>query len=121
MTRLNRRRFLTIAAASAAGPAGMALAATETATWSGIALGAPAQMKIAGMSASEAAPIFAAVEAELSRLEGIFSLYRDSALTTLNRDGVLSAPAPELLDVLSLSDSITQASRGDFDPPRQPL
>ena len=121
MTRLNRRRFLTIAAASAAGPAGMALAATETATWSGIALGAPAQMKIAGMSASEAAPIFAAVEAELSRLEGIFSLYRDSALTTLNRDGVLSAAAAAVPDVLSLSDSITQASRGDFDPPRQPL
>ncbi len=121
MTRLNRRRFLTIAAASAAVPAGMAVAATETAIWSGIALGAPAQMKIAGMSASEAAPIFASVEAELSRLEGIFSLYRESALTTLNRDGVLSAPAPELLEVLSLSDSIHKASGGAFDPSVQPL
>ncbi|CUH52026.1 FAD:protein FMN transferase [Shimia marina] len=121
MTRINRRRFLTIAAASAALPAGVALAATETATWSGVALGAPAQMKIVGMTDAQAAPIFAQVSAELDRLEGIFSLYRDSELTRLNRNGVLSTPSAEMLDVLELSAALNRASGGAFDASVQPL
>ncbi len=121
MTRLNRRRFLTIAAASTALPAGLARAATDTATWHGIALGAPAHMKLVGMSATEAAPIFAEVEAELARLEAVFSLYRASELTALNQDGVLRAPSHDLLAVLSLSDHLHRASAGAFDPSVQPL
>ncbi|GAA6181217.1 FAD:protein FMN transferase [Shimia sp. NS0008-38b] len=121
MTRINRRRFLTIAAASAALPAGVALAATETATWSGVALGAPAQMKIVGMTDAQAAPVFAQVAAELDRLEGIFSLYRDSELTALNRDGVLKAPSAEMLEVLAIADDLNRASGGAFDATVQPL
>lgn len=123
MTRMHRRRFLTIAAASAAVPAGLSHAATvtETATWQGVALGAPAQMSLVGLSDADAAPIIADVVAELDRLEGIFSLYRESELTQLNRDGVLSAPSADLLNVLELSDALNKASGGAFDPTVQPL
>lgn len=124
MSALNRRRFLSIAAASAALPA-MTLAATNaipTAQWRGRAMGAATSMKLVGLDNAAAAPIFAAVEQELSRLEGIFSLYRtDSEIARLNRDGVLAAPSLDLLAVLSLSDQLNRASDGAFDPTIQPL
>ncbi|MEX0308386.1 MAG: FAD:protein FMN transferase [Ruegeria sp.] len=119
MTLLSRRRFLTISAACAALPAGTASAAAQ---WSGIALGAPASLRLEGLSNAEAAPIFAAVEAELNRLEDIFSLYRPtSQISRLNQSGILTAPAPELLNVLSLCSALHDASGGAFDPTVQPL
>lgn len=116
---LNRRRFFTLSAAAlAAGPA----AAGTRATWRGIALGAPASLEIRGLSLDESAPIFASVESELHRLEEIFSLYRPtSALTRLNRTGRLAAPPPELLEILSLCDTLHRTSEGAFDPTVQPL
>ena len=120
MTAMNRRRFLMIAAATTALPA--SARASRTATWRGMALGAGTSMKIAGLTNDEAAPIFAAVEQELLRLEKIFSLYRDdSEVSRLNRDGVLMSPSPELLEVLTLSGSLHRASGGAFDPTIQPL
>jgi len=119
MTPFSRRRFLTIAAACAALPAA---ASTATARWQGRALGAGVSMQLAGLTEGEAAPIFAEVEQELDRLEAIFSLYRrDSEITRLNRDGVLTAPSPEMLQVLSLSDTLHHATGGVFDPTVQPL
>ena len=120
MSDLNRRRFLSIVAASVALPA---MAATSSvAHWNGRAMGAKVSMKIAGVDDATAAPIFAAVEQELMRLEGIFSLYRtDSEITRLNLDGFLRAPAPEFLQVLSLCDRLHRASNGAFDPTIQPL
>jgi len=119
--RLSRRRFLSICAASAA--AGPAIATTQTtAKWQGRAMGAPAQMVISGMDQYNAALLFARVEAELLRLEKIFSLFHPgSQLTRLNANGELATPAPELLDVLSLSASLNAASNGAFDPTVQPL
>jgi len=118
---VSRRRFLIISAAALAAP-GTAQSAGTTARWRGHALGAAASMTIAGVSPVAARPVFARLEAELDRLEGIFSLYRaDSALVRLNRDGRLDAPPPELLEVLALSDAIHAASRGAFDPTVQPL
>ena len=120
MTVLNRRRFLMIAAATTALPTGTR--AANTATWRGMALGAGASMKFAGLSDSEAAPIFFAAEQELLRLEKIFSLYRDdSEVSRLNRDGVVLSPSPELLEVLSLAGALHHASDGAFDPTIQPL
>ena len=119
MTPFSRRRFLTIAAACAALPAG---AAPATAGWQGRALGAGVSMQLAGLTGDEAAPIFAEVEQELDRLEAIFSLYRtDSEITRLNREGALTAPSPEMLQVLSLSDALHHATGGVFDPTVQPL
>lgn len=119
--RLSRRRFLSISAATVA--AGPAIATTHNkAQWQGRAMGAPASMVISGIEQSEAAPVFARVEAELLRLEKIFSLFQPgSQLSQLNTSGQLAAPAPELLDVLSLSSSLHSATQGAFDPTVQPL
>ncbi len=119
MRPLSRRRFLTIAASAAAVPA---WAGTPSTRWRGMALGAGASMRLEGLTPDQAAPIFAAVEAELSRLEDIFSLHRpDSTLSRLNRDGVLPHPPAELLQVLSLSGRLHAATAGAFDPTVQPL
>ena len=118
MTVLTRRRFLAISAACAALPA----CAGTFAQWRGIALGAPASLRLEGKTDAQAAPVFAAVEAELNRLEDIFSLYRThSQISQLNRMGHLTTPAPELLEVLSLCSAIHDASGGAFDPTVQPL
>lgn len=120
MNPLSRRRFLTMSAACAAFP--MSATAAPVAHWRGIALGAAASLRLEGLTDAQASPIFAAVEAELNRLENIFSLYRpESELSRLNRDGHLSAPAPELLNVLSLCTALYEATDGVFDPTIQPL
>lgn len=88
--------------------------------WRGQALGAHCLIELVGASSDD--PAFAAVEAEIRRLEAVFSLYRaDSELARLNRDGVLDAPSPELIQVLSLSKAVHQVSGGLFDPTVQPL
>lgn len=113
----SRRRFLAISAAA------LVLPTTSQAhpvyTWRGIALGARATLRLAHPDAPE---IGTRVAAEISRLEDIFSLYRaDSALSRLNRDGVLRAPPFELLECLSLAGAVHAASGGRFDPTIQPL
>lgn len=120
----SRRRFIAIGAAAAGVAAlpGTSRARVPVATWRGIALGADASATLAGISQSQARPLFARMEAELGRLEGIFSLYRaQSALSRLNRLGRLRNPPPELLELLSLSDTIHAATEGAFDPTVQPL
>ena len=120
MTRLNRRRFLAISAA--AGLAGTSAEAASVASWRGFALGAGAKMHLVGIDKATADPIFSAVAAEIARLEAIFSLYRpDSAISRLNRDGVLDAPPGELLQICSLSSALHRATNGAFDPTVQPL
>lgn len=85
-------------------------------------MGAEANIAIAGITPGNARPIFAALEAELERLEQIFSLFRpDSTLCWLNRTGRLVAPPPELIDVLLLADRLHRASDGVFDPTVLPL
>ncbi len=112
-----RRRFLAITAAAFALPT--AAAAGEVYTWSGIALGAKAVIRLAH---PDAPAITARAAAEIARLEDVFSLYRaDSALSQLNRDGVLTAPPFELLECLSLAGTVHQATGGLFDPTVQPL
>ena len=109
---LNRRRFLTIVASLAATPA---LSFTE---WQGMALGARAHLYI---DHPEARAIAAEAEAEIARLEAIFSLYTDSSLAQLNRLGRLEAPPFDLLECLALCDSVHQATGGVFDPTIQPV
>ena len=65
---------------------------------------------------------FAAVEAELARLEAIFSLYRpESFLSRLNQTGRLAAPPHEMLELLSLAGAVHASTNGAFDPTIQPL
>ncbi|MCY6380180.1 FAD:protein FMN transferase [Hoeflea prorocentri] len=121
MPRLQRRRFLALTAAAVALPRS-ALASAPVANWRGTALGAPASMSLAGVEPSAASGVFAAVEAEVSRLENIFSLYRPhSALSRLNKDGRLSDAPAEMIELLSLCDALHAATQGAFDPTIQPL
>lgn len=120
-SKLSRRRFLSISAALAVLPAA-AYAEAPLVRWRGAALGVGASMTLAGMEHSAAQKVFSSVQAEINRLESIFSLYRqDSALTRLNRTGQLQTPPPELLELVSLSDGLHRATDGAFDPTIQPL
>jgi thiamine biosynthesis lipoprotein len=56
------------------------------------------------------------------RLERLFSLYQDdSALVELNQRSVLNYPAPELVELLRLSQQYAALTDGAFDPTVQPL
>ena len=125
---IHRRRFLRIAALGAAatllgGTRGRAAApASETVTWSGIALGADASIQIQGLARDRADALLVASRRELVRLESIFSLYDGhSALARLNRTGRLDAPPPELVAVLRHAQALSQATGGAFDVSVQPV
>ncbi len=123
---ITRRRALTIMAAAAGLPlvstAGRAAAASAPVVWHGQALGAPATLILNHPDRSEAEALVRRVVAEVERLEGILSLYREtSALCELNRSGALAAPPPELVDVLAASRSAHETTGGTFDPTIQPL
>jgi thiamine biosynthesis lipoprotein len=90
--------------------------------WTGIALGAGAQINLLHHDAGEAQRLFDMVEAEIRRLENIFSLYkRESELSRLNRTGRLEFPSLEILEILGLAKRIHAVSAGSFDPTIQPL
>lgn len=115
---LTRRRFLAVTAAACA--ATRVTAATPIATWRGRALGTVAEVRLVGIEKPE--PIFAGIEAELARIDRLFSLYRtDSALVRLNRLGHLADPDPAFLELLTLARSVHRATEGAFDPTVQPL
>jgi len=90
--------------------------------WRGVALGAEGRIVIAGRGRAEARALIARVQAEIARLEAIFSLYQSrSELARLNRDGHLTTPSPDLVALLSLSRRIWELSAGAFDVTVQPL
>ena len=116
MSKLSRRRFLTISAAAVAAGS---VRAGDLYQWKGVALGARATITL---SHPDAPAILRRVRAEIDRLEDIFSLYRpDSALVRLNREGRLDNPPFELLECLGLCGAVHDATGGAFDPTVQPL
>ncbi len=123
---VSRRRFITISAAAAGlsvlplGHAGKAQG--RLAVWRGTAMGAVASMQIHHWDQAAAERLIARALAEVRRLERMFSLYRqDSALTVLNRQGVLEAPPAELVEVLEACRVYAELTDGVFDPTVQPL
>ena len=115
--RLTRRRFLLVATAAGA----LARVTPARWEWQGSALGAEARIVLAGPP-EEAEAALAAAEAEIRRLEAIFSLHRpDSQLSRLNAAGVLEAPARDLRDVLAAAEGWKRRTEGAFDPAVQPL
>jgi thiamine biosynthesis lipoprotein len=117
MAALSRRRFLTITAAVMA--TGPVLPAEPLRQWRGSALGARATISL---DHPDGARIARTAFAEIDRLENIFSLYRaGSALSRLNRDGVLADPPFELLECLGQCGTVHRATDGLFDPTIQPL
>ncbi|NOR62268.1 MAG: FAD:protein FMN transferase [Rhodobacteraceae bacterium] len=109
-----RRRFLTILAGAAVLPT----LTNAAARWQGIALGAKAQIILDHPGADA---LIASAVAEISRLEGLFSLHQNSQLTRLNAAGSLANPAPEMLELLSICSAINARTGGAFDPTIQPL
>ena len=120
-----RRRFLAIAAAAAGLPLAATGAHAEAAhlhRWSGIALGASAEIVLHDPDATRARRLIARCVAEIDRLEDVFSLYRpESALSRLNRDGRLAAPPLELVALLAEARSYSVRTEGAFDVTVQPL
>ncbi len=130
MTRLpgaapTRRRFVAIAAAAACLPFAALRAGAETAhlhRWSGIALGAAAEIVLYDPDATRARRLIARCVEEIDRLEDVFSLYRpESAIRRLNRDGHLTAPPLELVALLAEARSYSERTDGIFDVTVQPL
>jgi thiamine biosynthesis lipoprotein len=122
---ISRRRFIRISAAAA----GLSLLPSERparsdtpVTWRGTLLGAIATMEIYHENRREAEQLITVACTEARRLERLFSLYlQDSALVELNRTGILVDPAPEMSDLLLLSQRYAELSGGLFDPTVQPL
>ena len=115
---ISRRRLLSIAAASLC--AGHPLGAGE-AVWRGRALGAETSIKLRG-DGQFAREVIHAVNAELRRIEELFSLYDPaSALARLNAAGVLDDPPADFVALLQLCDRLHTATKGAFDPTVQPL
>lgn len=120
---INRRRFISITAGAGlsalCGPAAASPSSPPLYRWRGIALGAAASIAIAH---EDAPRLVALAQAEIARLEAIFSLYRtDSALSRLNAHGRLTAPPFELIELLSICESLHGMTEGAFDPTVQPL
>jgi len=123
---MQRRRFIKILAASAAGLnlAQIASASTilQPVTWRGYTLGAEGSVTLYTENRATAQAALKHCCAEIRRLESLFSLYQpNSELCQLNRTGRLDAPAPEWLTLLDAAQQANRLSYGLFDPTVQPL
>ncbi len=125
MMRTTRRRFITITAAAGGLPllpVRPARAAPLLRTWTGSALGADAALQIHHPDPEAADRLIAASLAEVARLERVLSLYQpDSALSRLNRNGVLEEPPFDLVRILAESRRYGALTNGAFDVTVQPL
>ncbi len=126
-SKVNRRRFIRIAAATAscglAGAGARAFAAEPAAArWRGIAMGSLASIEVRHSDPARAKALVAAAIEELERVESIMSLYRpQSALSALNRDGILRDPPLDLVRILTEAQRFGHLSGGRFDVTVQPL
>ena len=122
---LTRRRMIVIAA-SAAGSALLAgsrfAQASTPVRWQGSALGAQVSIEIHHPDSAEAERLVERCVLDVRRLEQQFSLYRaDSAISTLNRTGILVAPDTDMVALLRTSLDFAGITGGAFDPTVQPL
>jgi thiamine biosynthesis lipoprotein len=91
--------------------------------WEGMALGAPTSLVLYhGGDTPRAQAALHATLAEVSRLEGLFSLFRaDSVLSRLNRGGRVDNAPAEFIELLHTALDMAELSHGVFDPSVQPL
>jgi len=114
-----------IAGPSAGPSAYRALAAArglQTRTRAGLGLGTTVSLTLAGPETETLERALSDGFRALRAVESEASLFRaDSALTRLNRDGVLPRPGPHLLTMLRFALQLAEATDGAFDPTVQPL
>lgn len=121
---ISRRRFITFVAAAAGVPLLFKAtgAVARPARWEGTALGAPASIQLYHDNEAQAQAAIAAGLAELNRQEAIFSMYRaDSAISRLNRDGVLENAPQDFITLLTRALTLAKISGGIYDPTIQPV
>ncbi|MBX6323801.1 MAG: FAD:protein FMN transferase, partial [Rhodospirillaceae bacterium] len=126
---LTRRRFVRIAAAVAglapAVAAGGPLPRAEEprpVVWRGVTFGALTSITVRHPDRAAARRILLRAEAEIARLEAMFTLYRpDSHLVRLNRDGRLAEPPADFVRLLSQAAALGDLTGGAFDVSVQPL
>lgn len=123
--KLSRRRAITILAATAGsfalGGAARPQAAPSYA-WSGVAMGADAQILFGGCDVDAARKAVEMAVPEIARLERALSLFReDSEISRLNHAGRLDAPSADLRGALALALDTAAASGGLYDPTVQAL
>jgi thiamine biosynthesis lipoprotein len=125
MRSVTRRRAFRIVAAAAGLPlliAGVRAAQPKPRffSWQGEVLGAASELTLWHSDETLARRSILKARHEIARCENIFSLYRDSEVTRLNRDGVVR-PSPELVEVVDASQRLGGISGGAFDITVQPL
>jgi thiamine biosynthesis lipoprotein len=122
---ITRRRMIAIAATAAGSAllaAGRTARASEAVRWRGSALGAQVSIEIHHPDRREAGRLVERCVFDVRRLEQQFSLYRaDSAISTLNRAGVLVSPEADMVALLKASLHFAALTDGAFDPTVQPL
>jgi thiamine biosynthesis lipoprotein len=122
---ITRRRMIAIAA-TAAGSAFLTGSRTaragEAVRWQGSALGAQVSIEIYHPDRAEAERLVERCVLDVRRLEQQFSLYlADSAISTLNRTGILVSPDADMVALLKASLHFAALTDGAFDPTVQPL
>lgn len=115
---IGRRRFLSITAAAIAAPR---FADASVARWSGVVMGAEANLTLQGPD-DRTRPALEKVATLLQRLEASFSLYQPTSdICLLNATGMMAGPDADWRRVLSACDLVHTATEGLFDPTVQPL
>jgi len=84
--------------------------------WDGEVFGASGSIKLQGVSAVQARDLFQEAQAEIARLDSIFSLHNPtSEISRLNQDGGLEQASPEMIEVLQAAQHISKLTNGAFD------
>ncbi|WP_298974393.1 FAD:protein FMN transferase [uncultured Roseobacter sp.] len=113
---LTRRRFLTITAGFACAPR-----LAQANTWQGRAFGSDVAITLRGPRQDTEIALNRA-RAQIVEIEKLFNLYDPgSALSHLNRRGVLRNPDPRFFALMQAADQAFDLTGGLFDPTVQPL
>ena len=120
---MRRRGFLKLGTVGGAGLLAGCGREPEVAEWSwrGVLFRSPVSFKMRGVEDAEAETLTVECVAEMTRLEAMFSLQNpESALTELNREGVLRKAPREFLELVRWAVAMAERSAGVFDPTIQP-
>jgi FAD:protein FMN transferase len=86
------------------------------------AMGTSMRFQVAHAKSDVAERALDAAVADIRHIEDQMSLFRpDSAISELNRNGILRNPHPDLLDILRTAQDVSRGSDGAFDITVQPL